>query len=228
MRPLKATCRLGLFGGMAFALLATAACGPTQFSDKAALTILGNPPAPPPPPEPEPAKPMRVEMRDNSIVINEKIQFAYNDSTILDVSFSLLDEIASVIKGAPHVKLIEIGGHASTEGSDSHNKKLSDRRAKAVMTYLVEKGGVQKDLLAAKGYGEEKPLVTPEEDEADREKNRRVEFLILEQDITKKKVEVDPNTGKEKIVATSVETKKAEGKQTAASEEEPAPAEESK
>jgi OOP family OmpA-OmpF porin len=214
---------------MALALLATAACGPTQFSDKAALTIMGAPPAPPPPPpEPEPAKPMRVEMRDNSIVINEKIQFAYNDSTILDVSFSLLDEIASVMKSAPHVKLIEIGGHASTEGSDSHNKRLSDARAKSVMKYLVEKGGVKKDLLAAKGYGEDKPLVSPEETESDREKNRRVEFLILEQDVTKKKVEVDPNTGKEKIVATSVETKKKKSEQTAAADEEAAPAEENK
>ncbi len=226
MKPLKATCRLGLLGGMALALLATTACGPTQFSDKAALTILGTPPAPPPPPpEPEPAKPMRVEMRDNSIVINEKIQFAYNDSTILDVSFSLLDEVADVIKKAPHVKKIEIGGHASTEGSDSHNKRLSDARAKSVLKYLTEKGGVSKDKLTAVGYGEEKPLVSPEETEADREKNRRVEFLILEQDVTQKKVEIDPNTGKEKIVSTAVKTKT---EQTAAAEEKAAPAEESK
>lgn len=208
MNPLRSTYKLGLYGGLALAVVATAACGPTQFSDKAALAILGTPPAPPPPPPPpEPAKPMRVEMRDNEIVINEKIQFAYNDSTILDVSFSLLDEIASVIKSAPHVKKIEIGGHASTEGSDSHNMKLSDRRAKSVMTYLTEKAGVKAELLTAKGFGETKPLADPEETEADREKNRRVEFLILEQDITKKKVEVDPSTGKEKVVGTSMETK---------------------
>ncbi len=227
MKPLKATCRLGLFGGLALALLATAACGPTQFSDKAALTILGTPPPPPPPPpEPEPAKPMRVEMRDNSIVINEKIQFAYNDSTILDVSFSLLDEVAQVIKDNPHVKKIEIGGHASTEGSDAHNKRLSQARAKAVRTYLVDKGGLPAEKLTSVGYGEEKPLVSPEETEADRERNRRVEFLILEQDVTQKKVEVDPNTGKEKIVSTAVKTQKAQ--ETAAAEEKAAPAEESK
>jgi OOP family OmpA-OmpF porin len=201
-----------LSGALVLAVVATAACGGvTQFSDKAALTITGTPPPPPPPPPKEEKKPMRVEMRDNAIVINEKIQFAYNDSTILEQSFSLLDEIASVIKGAPHVKLIEIGGHASTEGSDDHNLRLSDKRAKAVMTYLIEKGGVSKDLLTAKGYGETKPLVSPEETDADRERNRRVEFLILEQDVTKKKVEVDPNTGKEKVVGTSMETQKTEG-----------------
>ena len=227
MKPLKATYQLGLFGGLGLLLLATA-CGPTQFSDKAALTIQGTPPAPPPPPPEEPAKPMRVEMRDNSIVINEKIQFAYNDSTILEVSYSLLDEVADVIKNAPHVKKIEIGGHASTEGSDSHNKTLSQARAKSVKEYLIEKGGVAADKLTSVGYGEEKPLISPEETEADREKNRRVEFLILEQDVTQKKVQIDPNTGKEKIVATSVKTKTKEPKQTAATEEEAAPAEESK
>ena len=163
---------------------------------------------------------MRVEMRDNSIEINEKIQFAYNDSTILEVSFSLLDEIAQVINSAPHVKLIEIGGHASTEGSDKHNLKLSDARSKSVMEYLVTKGNVPKEKLTAKGFGETKPLVSPEETDADREKNRRVEFLIIEQDVTKKKVEIDPTTGKEKVVETNTETKK-----TAPVEPAPAPEE---
>jgi OOP family OmpA-OmpF porin len=203
---------------LALALVATAACGGvTQFSDKAALTIVGTPPAPPP--KPEPVKPMRVEMRDNSIEIKEKIQFAYNDSTILEVSYSLLDEIAQVINSAPHVKLIEIGGHASTEGSDSHNLKLSDARANSVMTYLVEKGKVAKDKLKAKGFGETKPLVSPEETEADRERNRRVEFLIIEQDITKKKVEIDPNTGKEKVVESNMETQKVPGSEAPAKED---------
>jgi OOP family OmpA-OmpF porin len=121
----------------------------------------------------------------------------------------LLDEIAQVMNMAPHVKLIEIGGHASSEGSDKHNLKLSDARTKSVMEYLVTKGNVPKEKLSAKGYGETKPLVSPEETEADRERNRRVEFLIVEQDVTKKKVEVDPTTGKENVVESATETKKA-------------------
>jgi OOP family OmpA-OmpF porin len=223
MKPLKATCTFGLYGAFALALATSACGGVTQFSDQAAMAIMGSLPPPPPPPPEEPAKPMRVELRDNSIVINEKIQFAYNDATILDVSFSLLDEVAAVIKSAPHVKLLEIGGHASTEGSDNHNMRLSDRRAKAVMTYLVEKAGVKTDLLAAKGYGETKPLADPEETDADRERNRRVEFLILEQNVTEKKVEIDPNTGKEKVLDQTMKTQKVE---TAAADEDVAPAEE--
>lgn len=182
---------------------AVVACGPTQFRDSAAINISG---ALPPPPKVAVKAPARVEVRDNHIEIREKIQFAYNDDKILEVSFSLLDEIAGVIKKNPHVKKIEIGGHASTEGDDAHNLDLSDRRAKAVMKHLLEKGGVETERLVAKGFGETKPLVTPDESEADREKNRRVEFAIVLQDVTKKRVEIDAATGSEKIVETSTAT----------------------
>lgn len=190
----------GLPKTCALVLLLSACGGVTQFSDTTALAIRGTPPPPPPAKE----EPKRVELREDRIEINEKIQFAYNDSTILDVSFGLLKDIAQVMKENPQVKKIEIGGHASTEGSDEHNLKLSDARAKAVRLWLVGSGGVEEQRLTAKGYGETKPLVMPEETEADREKNRRVEFLILEQDPIQKKVEIDPKTGEERVVETSV------------------------
>jgi outer membrane protein OmpA-like peptidoglycan-associated protein len=180
-------------------LVATAAvaCGGViQFSDQSALAIVGTPPAPPAPPPEE----KRVVVRDDRIEIKEKIQFAYNDSKILPASDGLLTDIATVLKDTPRIKKVEIGGHASSEGSDSHNLDLSDRRAKAVAKWLVDRGGVDAGRLSAKGYGETKPLVTPDENEADREKNRRVEFLIVDQDITQTKVEVDPKTGQEKVV----------------------------
>lgn len=146
-------------------------------------------------------------VRDDRIEIKEKIQFAYNDSKILPASDGLLTDIATVLKDTPRIKKVEIGGHASSEGSDSHNLDLSDRRSKSVMKWLVERGGVDAGRLSAKGYGETKPLVTPDETEADREKNRRVEFLISDQDVTQTKVEVDPKTGQEKVV----EQKKVSG-----------------
>ena len=108
--------------------------------------------------------------------------FAYNDDEILPQSFSLLDEIATVIKNNPQVKQLEIGGHASTEGDDGRNLELSKRRANAVMAHLVTKGGVAKDRVIAKGYGETKPLVKPDDTDAQKELNRRVEFLVLQQD----------------------------------------------
>lgn len=205
MKLFDATRKMGLLGASVLIVSTAVGCGGViQFSDQSALAIKGTPPAPPPPP---PEEEKRVVVRDDRIEIKEKIQFAYNDAKILEASDSLLTEIAAVFKDTPRIKKVEIGGHASSEGSDSHNLDLSDRRAKAVAKWLIDKGGVDAGRLTAKGYGETKPLVTPDETEADREKNRRVEFLILEQDITQKKIEIDPKTGEEKVV----EEKKLKG-----------------
>jgi outer membrane protein OmpA-like peptidoglycan-associated protein len=197
MKRSDAARKVSLLGASCLVVAAAVGCGGViQFSDQSALMINGTPPAPPPPPPEE----KRVVVRDDRIEIKEKIQFAYNDSAILPASDGLLTDIATVLKETPRIKKVEIGGHASSEGSDSHNLDLSDRRAKSVMKWLVDKGGVDAGRLSAKGYGETKPLVTPDDTEADREKNRRVEFLITDQDVTQTKVEVDPKTGQEKVV----------------------------
>jgi OOP family OmpA-OmpF porin len=51
--------------------------------------------------------------------------------------------------------------------------------------------------LTSKGYGEIKPLVHPDDTEEQREINRRVEFLILDQEVTQRQVQIDPTTGEE-------------------------------
>jgi len=190
---------------------ALAGCAPIAFQGTTAMVITGNPPAPPPPPEPEPVAtpvkvvPKRVEVRGDKVVINEKVQFEQGKAIIRDVSFDLLNEVAKVINDNPNLKKIRVEGHASAEGSASTNLKLSKRRAKAVMEYLVSKGSVAAERLESEGYGITKPLDTNDTEEG-REKNRRVEFTILEQDVTKKKVEVDPTTGEEKVIEETTET----------------------
>jgi outer membrane protein OmpA-like peptidoglycan-associated protein len=180
--------------------LSAAACG-GQMPFSGNINVAGDPPplpAPPPPPEPE--KPKRVEVRDNKIEINEKIQFELAKADIKGESHDLLNEIVQVIKDNPHIKKIAIEGHASSDGDDNFNLRLSDSRSKAVMKYLVDKG-ISESMLTAKGFGETKPIADNETEEG-REKNRRVEFNIVEQDVTKKKVEVDAS-GKEKVIETT-------------------------
>ena len=177
--------------------------GQIAFTGKDALTIVGEPPPlpppPPPPPKVEPPKPPpRVEVRDNSIEIHEKIQYEVNKAIIKPESFGLLDEIVKVIQENSYIKKIQIEGHASAEGDAKHNMKLSDDRAKSVRKYLSDHG-VDPERLVAKGFGITKPLASNDTEEG-REKNRRVEFNILEQDVTKRKVEIDPTTGKEKVL----------------------------
>lgn len=185
-----------LVAGLLLATLPFLGCAPRVFADAEGIAINGTPPPAAEPPPPEPQK--RVEVRDNQIVINEKVQFEYNSSKILEVSFSLLDEVAKVIKEHPTIKRIEVQGHASAEGSDDYNLKLSDKRAKAVMKYLTGKGGIDKAMLQAKGLGETVPIADNETEEG-KEKNRRVEFHILEQDAKKTKVEIDEK-GNEKVI----------------------------
>jgi outer membrane protein OmpA-like peptidoglycan-associated protein len=160
---------------------ALAGCGPTVFEGQSGLGIVGSPPAPPPPPPPPPEPPKRVEVTKDKIQINEKVQFEYDKSTILQESFSLLDEVSKVMNENPQLKKIRVEGHASADGADDYNMRLSDARAKAVMTYLVTKGKVDQKRLTAEGFGETKPIADNETEDG-RIANRRVEFTILEQD----------------------------------------------
>ena len=183
-----------------------AACGgPVVFQGQSTLAVNGTPPAPPPVVEAK--APPRVEVRDNKIEIHEKIQFDLDKATIKPESFSLMNEIGDVISKNPQIKSIRIEGYASSEGDAKHNKQLSDARAKSVMKYLVDHK-IPASELKAMGYGIEHPIADNSTEDG-REKNRRVEFLILDQDVTKKKVEIDAATGKEKVVEEKHEDVKA-------------------
>lgn len=134
--------------------------------------------------KPEPAKveaPVKahhVEVKADHIVIDQKVQFDTGKATILAESNPLLDEIAETLKANPQIKKIEIQGYTDSSGDSAKNHKISLERAKAVVDGLVARGA-SKDALVAKGYGEEKPIGDNKTDEG-KEKNRRVEFLILD------------------------------------------------
>mgnify|MGYP001553233262 CR=1 FL=1 len=119
----------------------------------------------------------RVVVHKGRIEILDKIYFETNKAVIKPVSFPILNAIAATLKGNPQILQIEIQGHADERGSDVHNLKLTDARAKSVRRYLVEKGVSVKRLLA-KGYGETRPVDKRHNEEA-WAKNRRVEFVIL-------------------------------------------------
>jgi outer membrane protein OmpA-like peptidoglycan-associated protein len=191
----------GLTLAAALLALPALACGPTIFADTDALTIVGDPPPLPPPPEPEPPpQPKRVEVTADAIVINDKILFEFDKAVIQAASFELMDEITQVVKDNPRIKKISIEGHTDDDGKASYNKKLSQKRADSVMKYLVEHG-IDAARLTAVGHGEDIPLVPNDTDE-NKEKNRRVEFLIVEQDELKEVREIDPATGEEKVIET--------------------------
>jgi OmpA-OmpF porin, OOP family len=89
------------------------------------------------------------------------------------------DEIAKVgdfMKKYPTTTAV-IEGHTDNVGSAEHNMDLSQRRAESVVNYLVEKFGIDRSRLAAKGYGLTRPVADNSSDEG-RQKNRRIEAII--------------------------------------------------
>jgi outer membrane protein OmpA-like peptidoglycan-associated protein len=160
-------------GAVLVAGLLAAGCGGTMtFHGAKAVAIQGTPPAAAP-------AHSRVNVGANKIEISEKIQFGDNSDKILEASYGLLDELTTVIKANPQITKILIEGHASSEGNAAHNLKLSDERAHSVMDYL-EKHGVEKGRLSAKGFGATHPIADNKTEEG-REKNRRVDFTIVSQ-----------------------------------------------
>jgi outer membrane protein OmpA-like peptidoglycan-associated protein len=89
-------------------------------------------------------------------------------------------QIAEVMRTAKHIKKIRIEGHTDSSGNDATNLKLSEKRAASVKKFLLD-AGIEDARLESQGFGEEKPL-TENKTKAGREANRRVEFMIVEQD----------------------------------------------
>ncbi len=103
--------------------------------------------------------------------------FDFDKSTLRKESFPELDRVITLMKENPKLK-VEIAGHTDWKGTDEYNQSLSQRRTNSVVKYLVDHS-VSSTRLVPKGYGEKQPIATNATDEG-RQKNRRVEFVVLE------------------------------------------------
>ncbi len=112
-----------------------------------------------------------------SAVKLNNVFFETGKATLKEESFIELDKVVTFLNDYPEIK-IEIGGHTDNVGKPANNLKLSDARAKAVEEYIQSKG-IASDRITAKGYGQTKPVV-PNSNTANKAKNRRVEFTILD------------------------------------------------
>src|SRR5258706_13516978 len=91
-----------------------------------------------------------VSVTDKAIVIGDPIYFEVGKPVIKSESYPLLDAIAAAITADKHIALIEIQGHTDARGNDEFNLAISEKRAQAVVKYLVGKG-VDAKRLRAKG-----------------------------------------------------------------------------
>jgi outer membrane protein OmpA-like peptidoglycan-associated protein len=104
--------------------------------------------------------------------------FGFNETEVAESSYPILDRIVKIMRDNPDIK-IEIAAHTDNTGSFEYNMNLSKARAQSIVKYL-ESEGIPQNRLRAVGYGESRPIAT-NQTEFGRRKNRRVEFILIDQ-----------------------------------------------
>lgn len=103
------------------------------------------------------------------------IQFDTDKAIFKPGSYAEMDTLLSYLVTYPGMS-ISIEGHTDSVNTETYNLDLSERRAKAVYTYLIEHG-IEPNRLSYQGYGEQKPVTSNDTPEG-RSQNRRVEFTV--------------------------------------------------
>ena len=107
------------------------------------------------------------------------VQFDFNKAVLRDDGKKILSEDIELLKKDKSLH-VSIEGHCDIIGNDDYNQKLSEKRAFAVANFL-EQSGIDKSRLKVVGWGRKKPLV-PNDTDANRALNRRVEIIIIRGD----------------------------------------------
>ncbi|MEC4748929.1 OmpA family protein [Methylomicrobium sp. Wu6] len=104
------------------------------------------------------------------------VNFKYDSAELTPKAMTILDGVVESLLAYPQKNDIEVQGHASSEGTDRYNMKLSQRRSESVVDYLKTKGVTNK--LIAHGYGETRPIADNSTEEG-RSENRRIELIWI-------------------------------------------------
>ena len=116
------------------------------------------------------SKPLFVEKKPLRL---QGVEFDVDQSTLRPGSLTTLDQVAASLRNWPAVN-VEIQGHTSEPGTETHNMDLSQRRAEAVRAYFIA-GGIDGARLMATGYGQTRFIADNSTAEG-RQENRRVEL----------------------------------------------------
>lgn len=115
------------------------------------------------------------EQASTQLTIGNDVLFAFDSSVIRESAKATLAKVARALSNNPN-ETLHIEGHTCNIGTEQYNMGLSERRANSVKEYLVN-SGISADRITTEAFGESQPLV-PNESEAARELNRRVELTI--------------------------------------------------
>jgi OOP family OmpA-OmpF porin len=127
-----------------------------------------------------PQTPKGASVNEYGCWVCKDVNFDFDKWNIKPEYYPNLDMQVDLLKRNPDMT-VEIQGHTDNIGPKEYNQGLSERRANAVMNYLVKKG-IAKERLSAKGYGFSAPLASNETKEG-RAKNRRVQFSVCDDEM---------------------------------------------
>ena len=113
-------------------------------------------------------------LEEGQLRVIKELCFDYNSCDIAGVSATVLDQMTSMLKQNPEVK-IEILGHTDDIGSWAYNQELSRRRAETIRGHLVRKG-IAADRIVARGLSYDIPIADNRSSEG-RKQNRRIEIV---------------------------------------------------
>ena len=121
---------------------------------------------------------LRAKKTDRGMVLTlGDVLFDTGMATLKPGAYTTLDRLATVLKQAPDRKVM-IEGHTDSVGGDDYNRQLSERRAAAVQTALLERG-VSSNQITAVGKGETFPVAS-NDNAGGRQQNRRVEMVFTD------------------------------------------------
>jgi outer membrane protein OmpA-like peptidoglycan-associated protein len=126
------------------------------------------------------------------VTFESGLLFDFDSDQLREASKMNLENLAKSLSSFGDSKLLLIG-HTDNTGTDSYNLDLSRRRAAAVASYLMAHG-VPGARMETAGRGESEPIA-PNDTEADRQKNRRVEVAITAGDEMKAQAKAQAGTG---------------------------------
>jgi len=113
-----------------------------------------------------------------AVTFKGDVTFDTNSTAVRPGLYSEINRVAGVLSQYPNT-LVRVEGHTDSRGTNEYNQDLSNRRAAAVKTLLVQRG-VAESRIEAVGFGETMPVAT-NDTEAGRARNRRVEIKIAPQ-----------------------------------------------
>lgn len=114
-------------------------------------------------------------LQEGDDVIMNNIQFEVNSAALLSAGKTELDKLAALMKQNGSMEIL-LSGHTSAEGTAALNRELSLKRVRSCKDYLASKG-IDDGRITIKGEGPDRPIA-PNDNEANRAKNRRVEMKI--------------------------------------------------